>query len=442
MSHAKLALGPLLYDWPRQSPLAFYADRVDAPVDIVYLGETVCSRRHELRLSDWLDVAAACADAGKEVVLSRQVLVESESDLKTLRRIITNGRFRVEANDMGAVHLLTGDEPRAARRGLERVGHRGGALEALVCALREGAVEDALEPAGLGREARDRDGRILQHPLHRVDVVAAPKETLRGQRLPEHDAHGEDVQAPIDGLVAEVLRRHVSDLALQLALGGRVAFLVELGDTEVHDPREAVDPHQDVLRRDVAVHEPDVTATIVAEVVGGLQAGERVKANTHRERRREPRATLLRAGEELGQRGALDVVHHQRDLVTADLHVADVDHVRVADRRGQRGLGEQLRAELGVVEQVRVRLLDGDELAEAHAPAHGANPHGGHPPRSELQERRVARLARRTCRVRCVTSCWSHDSTSLPERAGQPDSRPLRARAGDETERDAGRLLG
>ncbi len=106
----KLALGPLLYYWPRQATLAFYADMTDAPVDIVYLGETVCSRRHELRLADWLDVAEAMAAAGKEVVLSSQVLVESESDLKTLRRIVANGRFRVEANDMGAVHLLTGDD--------------------------------------------------------------------------------------------------------------------------------------------------------------------------------------------------------------------------------------------------------------------------------------------------------------------------------------------
>ncbi|MBS0369309.1 MAG: U32 family peptidase [Proteobacteria bacterium] len=106
----KLALGPLLYYWPRQATLAFYADMADAPVDIVYLGETVCSRRHELRLSDWLEVADILAAAGKEVVLSSQVLVESESDLKTLRRIVTNGHFRVEANDMGAVRLLTGGD--------------------------------------------------------------------------------------------------------------------------------------------------------------------------------------------------------------------------------------------------------------------------------------------------------------------------------------------
>ncbi|MDR3482957.1 MAG: U32 family peptidase [Burkholderiaceae bacterium] len=107
----KLAMGPITYYWTRDAVFKFYETVAATPVEIVYLGETVCSRRHEVRLADWLDIAALLEAAGKEVVLSTQALIESSADLTTLRKITANGRFAVEANDMGAVHCLKNQLP-------------------------------------------------------------------------------------------------------------------------------------------------------------------------------------------------------------------------------------------------------------------------------------------------------------------------------------------
>jgi collagenase-like PrtC family protease len=105
----RLALGPVLYYWDRDTLLDFYRTMADAPVDIVYLGETVCAKRRSLRLEDWLALADDLSAAGKEVVLSSLALIEAESELKSLRRLCGNARFRVEANDMTAVQLLAGE---------------------------------------------------------------------------------------------------------------------------------------------------------------------------------------------------------------------------------------------------------------------------------------------------------------------------------------------
>jgi len=104
----KLALGPILYFWSREQVEAFYHQVTDWPVDIVYLGEVVCSKRRALRLDDWLAIGHRLREAGKEVVLSTLVLLEAESELGLLRRITRNNEFMVEANDMAAVQQCKG----------------------------------------------------------------------------------------------------------------------------------------------------------------------------------------------------------------------------------------------------------------------------------------------------------------------------------------------
>ena len=103
-----LSLGPVQYHWSKEKMLAFYRTIESSPVDIVYLGETVCSKRRSFRHQDWIEVAERLQAAGKEVVLSTLALLEADSELGYVRKLCNNGKFTIEANDMSAVNLLAG----------------------------------------------------------------------------------------------------------------------------------------------------------------------------------------------------------------------------------------------------------------------------------------------------------------------------------------------
>lgn len=106
MTQLKLSLGPILFYWSRESIFDFYEQIANTPIDIIYLGETICSKRKSLHTEEWLELADKLTAAGKEVILSTLSLFEAESELKTLRRLCKNGHYLIEANDMAAVHLL------------------------------------------------------------------------------------------------------------------------------------------------------------------------------------------------------------------------------------------------------------------------------------------------------------------------------------------------
>ncbi|KGJ89881.1 U32 family peptidase [Colwellia psychrerythraea] len=103
----KFSLGPSMFFWPKNEVTDFYQHAKDSSADIIYLGETVCSKRRELRAKDWLSLAQEVAqDTNKQVVVSTMTLLESPAEIKVLKRLCDNGEFLVEANDLSAVQIM------------------------------------------------------------------------------------------------------------------------------------------------------------------------------------------------------------------------------------------------------------------------------------------------------------------------------------------------
>jgi collagenase-like PrtC family protease len=197
----KLAVGPVLYYWSRDALLDFYSAIAGSAAEVVYLGEVVCSRRPGLRFEDWVGLARDLRSAGKEVVLSSQALVESESELRALRRLAANGEFAVEANDASALALLAGAP------GFVAGPHLNVYNEETLAWIAELGAKRWVPPVELGREAL----RVLQEkgpPDLETEVFAygrlplafsARCFTARHYNLPRDDCQFRCLEHP-DGL--------------------------------------------------------------------------------------------------------------------------------------------------------------------------------------------------------------------------------------------------
>jgi len=103
-----LTLGPLLFNWKPEQRRDFYARIADeAPVDCVYLGEVVCSKREPFFVDDLPAIAERLVAAGKQVVYSTLALVTTDREMDDIRARCGAGTM-IEANDVASVSLLAG----------------------------------------------------------------------------------------------------------------------------------------------------------------------------------------------------------------------------------------------------------------------------------------------------------------------------------------------
>lgn len=105
----KLTLGPVLFNWPAESWRDFYFRLADeAPLDAVYVGEVVCSKRQPFLAPHMEAVTERLEAGGKEVIHSTLALLMNERELALTRELIEAGGRLIEANDISAVSLLGG----------------------------------------------------------------------------------------------------------------------------------------------------------------------------------------------------------------------------------------------------------------------------------------------------------------------------------------------
>ncbi|MBF0630432.1 MAG: U32 family peptidase [Magnetococcales bacterium] len=108
----RISLGPCPFDWGRNALKDFYKKMAfETPIDILYIGEVVCSKRQSLTPEEMVELARALAPSGKEIVFSTLGLVMNAGEEDLLHRIAAaaaTGDWWLEANDMGGIAVGEG----------------------------------------------------------------------------------------------------------------------------------------------------------------------------------------------------------------------------------------------------------------------------------------------------------------------------------------------
>lgn len=107
--NANLTLGPVLFHWAAEKKRDFYFRIADeAPIDTVYLGEVICSKRAPFFDDHYAEVVERLRRGGKRVVFSSLAEVMIARERKMTAGLCDMDDFEVEANDASALYHLRG----------------------------------------------------------------------------------------------------------------------------------------------------------------------------------------------------------------------------------------------------------------------------------------------------------------------------------------------
>ena len=206
----KLTLGAVLYNWEPEVWRDFYFRIADeAPVDIVCVGEVVCSKRLPFFRDFVPEVVERLIAGGKEVMLSSLALVTLGRERKQTASLVQDSDLLVEVNDVTALAYLCGRAHAIgpyvnvyneatltwlARNGARRVCLPPELPAASIAALAKACPEVELEVWSFGRVPLAISARCYHARLHKLtkdncqfvcgkDPDGLPTDTLDGQEF-------------------------------------------------------------------------------------------------------------------------------------------------------------------------------------------------------------------------------------------------------------------
>jgi collagenase-like PrtC family protease len=105
----QLSLGPVLYNWAPERWRDFYFRIADeAPVDVVSVGEIVCSKRSSFFAEHLPAVVERLRQAGKQVMLGSLILVSQRRERRQTEELAAVEDVLVEVNDLTCLKALAG----------------------------------------------------------------------------------------------------------------------------------------------------------------------------------------------------------------------------------------------------------------------------------------------------------------------------------------------
>ncbi len=106
---SKLTLGPILFHWPAEQKRDFYARIADeSPIDTVYLGEVICSKRAPFFDRHIEEVAERLKRGGKTVVISSLAEVMLKRERKIAADLALIEDHEIEVNNSAELFHISG----------------------------------------------------------------------------------------------------------------------------------------------------------------------------------------------------------------------------------------------------------------------------------------------------------------------------------------------